>query len=106
MISTVLEHHLQQENIVISHDMKSNLYVDNNVISGGATEEEAMSYYKEAHSIMSSVNMNLHSWSSSSVKLNTIAAEDNVHYDSQSVNVLGLWCNPTADDLQNDHKLY
>ena len=43
-----------------NRDLKLNLYVDN-VISGGATEEEVVSYYKEAHSIMSSAKISLRS---------------------------------------------
>jgi len=78
--------------------MELNLYVDN-VISVGATEEEVVSYYKEARSIMSSAKMNLCSWSSSSVKLNTIATKVGVNDDSQSVNMLGLRWNTTADKL-------
>ena len=42
MLNAVLEYHLQQQNTVVSRDMKSNLYVDN-VISGGATEDEVVS---------------------------------------------------------------
>jgi len=98
MLNAVLDYHLQQQNTTISHDMKSNLYVEN-VISGGATEEEVVSYYKEARSIMSSAKMHLRSWSSKSVKLNAIATEDGVNDDSQSVNMLGLRWNTTTDEL-------
>jgi len=55
-------YHLQQQNTTVSRDMKLNLHVDN-VISGGATEEEVVSYCKEPCSIMSSAKMNLCSWS-------------------------------------------
>ena len=41
----------------------------------------------------------LRSWSSNSVKLNVIAAEDSVNDDSQSVNVLGIRWNSTMDEL-------
>ena len=98
MLNAILEHHLQQQNTPVSRDMKSNLYVDN-VISGGATEDEVVNYYREARSIMSGANMNLRSWSSNSVKLNMIATEDSVNDDSQSVNVLGIRWNPTTDEL-------
>ena len=69
MLNAVLDYHLQQQNTTVSHDMKSNLCVDN-VISGGATEEEVVR--------------------SNSVKLNAIVTEDGVNDDSQSVNMLGL----------------
>jgi len=48
--------------------MRSNLYVDN-IITGVATEQAVVSYYREAWSLMSSANINLHSWSSKSVEL-------------------------------------
>jgi len=78
--------------------MRSNLYVDN-IITGGATEQAVVSYYGEAWSLMSSANMNLHSWSSKSVELKTIATQDNVSDDSHSVSILGLRWNPTTDEL-------
>ena len=81
--------------------MKSILYIDN-IITGGIT---VVSYYREACSIMSYANMNLHSWSSNSVELKTIAAQDNVNDNSQSVNILGLRWNPTTDELSLAAKL-
>ena len=98
MLNAVLQYHLQQHSTAVSHDMRSNLYVDN-IITGGATKQAVVSYYREARSIMSSANMNLRSWSSNSIELKAIAAQDNVSDDSQSVNVLGLRWNPTTDEL-------
>ena len=98
MLNAVLQCHLQQCNTAVSHDMKSNLYVDN-IITGGTTEQAVVSYYREARSIMSDANMNLRSWSSNSVELKAIAAQDNVIDDSHSVNVLGLRWNHTTDEL-------
>ena len=48
MLNAVLDHHLQQQNTTISHDMKLNLYVDD-IIPGDATEEEVVSYYTRKH---------------------------------------------------------
>ena len=84
MLIAVLQYHLQQHNTAVSHNMRSNLYVDN-IITGGTTEQTVVSYYKEARYIMSSANMNLRSWSSNSVELKAIATRDNVSDDSQSV---------------------
>ena len=84
ILNAVLQYHLQQHNMAVSDDMRSNLYVYDN-ITGGATEQAVVSYYREAKAIMSSANMNLHSWLSNSTKLKTIAAQDNVSDDSQSV---------------------
>ena len=98
MLNAVLQYHLQQYNTTVSHDIKSNLYIDN-IITGGTTEQTVVSYCREACSIMSSANMNLRSWLSNSVELKTIAAQDNVSDDSQSVDILGLKWNPTTDEL-------
>ena len=63
------------------------------------TKQTVVTYYREAQSIISSTNMNLHSWSSNNVELKTIAAPDNVNDNSQSVNVLHLSWNPITDKL-------
>ena len=48
---------------------------------------------------MSDANINLHSWSSNSVELKKIAAQDNVIDDSRLVSVLGLRWNQSTDEL-------
>ena len=78
--------------------MQSNLYVDN-IISRCETDKAAVHYYREARAIMSSARFNLHSWSSNSSELNSIATLDNVADDSKLVNVLGLCWKPTTDEL-------
>ena len=98
MLNAVLQHHLKQHTSAMSHDMQANLYVDN-VISGCDTEQEAVKYYKEARTIMSSANFNLQSWSSNSAELKAIATQENAYDDSTSVNILGLRWNPTTDKI-------
>ena len=95
MLNAVLRCHLQQRNTTVSHDMKSNLYVDNIL----TPEQAVVSYYREARSIMSDANMNLRSWASNSVELKKIAAQDNVIDDSYLVNVLDLRWNHATDEL-------
>lgn len=98
MLNAVLQYHLRQHNSVVSHDMQSNLYVDN-VISGCETEQAVVNYYREARFIMSSTRFNLHSWSSNSTELKAIAAQDNTANNNILVNVLGLHWKPTTDEL-------
>ena len=98
MLNAVLQYHLRQHNSVVSHDMQSNLYVDN-IISGCETEQAVVNYYREARSIMSSARFNLRSWSSNSAELNTIAIQDNTADTNALVNILGLRWNPTTDEL-------
>ena len=98
ILNAVLQYHLRQYNSAVSHDIQSNLYV-NNIISGCETDKAAVNYYREARAIMSSARFNLRSWSSNSTELNEIATQDNVADDSSLVNVLGLRWNPTTDEL-------
>ena len=98
MHSVVLNYHFQQLNTAVSQDMRFKLYIDN-IIIDSTTKQTVVSYYRKAQSIISTANMNLHSWLSNSVEPKTIAAPDNVNDDSQSMNVVGLRWNPTTDEL-------
>ena len=86
--ATVL-HHLDQYETDVSQDMQDNLYVDN-VFSGCNTEDEAISYYHEARSIMHDANFNIRTWASNSSQLHTQATADNVADPSTNVNLLGF----------------
>ena len=94
-MQTVL-HHLDQYETDVSQDMQGNLYVDN-VFSGCDTEDEAISYYHEARSIMRDANFNLPTWASNSSQLHKQATADNVADPSTNVNLLGLRWNPSTD---------
>ena len=94
MLNAVLQYHLGQYNIAVSHDMLSNLYVDN-IILGCDTEQATVNYYRTARAIMCDAQLNLHSWSSNSAELTAAAVKDNTAERALSVNVLG----PTSDKL-------
>ena len=98
MLNAVLQYHLRQYNMTVSHDMLSNLYVDN-VISGCDTEQAAVNYYHTARAIMCDPQLNLCSWSSAAIK-------DNMAEKALSVNVLGLRWTPTSDKLHLAAKTY
>ena len=100
ILNAFLQYHLRQYNPAVSHDIQSNLYVDN-IISGCETDKAAVNYYREARAIMSmsSARFIFRSWSSYSTELNVIATQDSVTDDSSLVNVLGLCWNPTKDEL-------
>ena len=78
--------------------MHSNLYVDN-IITGCDKEQDVVNYYREVRTIMCDAKLNLHSWSSNSVALTTIATTDNTAESASSVNVLGLRWIPALDKL-------
>ena len=61
MLYAAIHYHLSKHPSSVADDMQNNLYVDN-VISGGNSEEEVMSYYKKSRAMMSQANFNLRSW--------------------------------------------
>ena len=98
MLSATLHHHLDLYESPVSSDIKRNLYVDN-VISGCQTEEEILSYYTDARSIMATAHFNLRSWASNSPKLQATAQADGVLDTDTTVSVLGLKWNTCTDTL-------
>ena len=66
MLNTALHCHLAQYSSPTAQKMIANLYVDN-VASGCPSEFEAISYYNEAHSMMSGAHYR--SWASNSPRL-------------------------------------
>ena len=65
MLNAALHYHLAQHNSPTAQRMLANLYVDN-VVSGCPSESEAVSYYKDARTIMSGAHFDLRSWASNS----------------------------------------
>lgn len=61
MLYVTLYHHLQQHSTTLSSDIQTNLYIDN-VISGRATEADAVQYYHDARTILSEAGLNLRAW--------------------------------------------
>ena len=98
MLNAVLQYHLRQYNIAVSHDMLSNLYMDN-IISGCDTEPAVVNYYREARAIMCNARLNLCIWSSNNTELTTAGIKDNTVEKATSVNVLGLCWTPTSDNF-------
>ena len=58
MLHTALHCHLQKHSSPVTADIASNLYVDN-IITGCATETEAVKYHTTARSILSKPKFNL-----------------------------------------------
>ena len=98
MLNAVLHYHLEQYKSMVSHDLLSNLYVDN-IITGCDSEQVSLDYYRQARAIMDDARLNLRSWSSNSTELTTAAVKDNTAENALSVNVLGLCWSPESDKL-------
>ena len=89
MLYAAIHYHLSKHPSSVADDMQNNLYVDN-VISGGNSEEEVMSYYKKSRAMMSQANFNLRSWASNSIQLQNLVKQDGTAETSNIVKVLGL----------------
>ena len=98
MLYAAIHYHLSKHPSSVADDMQNNLYVDN-VISGGNSEEEVMSYYKKSRAMMSQANFNLRSWASNSIQLQNLAKQDGRAKTSNIVKVLGLMWNTSLDQL-------
>ena len=98
MLNTTLRLHLSKNTTKVAKDMCQNLYEDN-IVSGGSTEESVTNYFREARAIMSEVNFNLRSWASNSHCLQVIAQEEGVTDENEVVSVLSLHWNKAEDRL-------
>ena len=89
LLNATLRHHLKNQDSEIAEDIGKNLYVDN-IISGGATEENVMQYFRKVRATMSEANFNLRSWASNSPQLQAVVQEEKFADSNKVVNILGL----------------
>ena len=88
MLHAALDFHLNQFTSEIATDMKQNLYVDN-LISGCTSEENVITYYRQARAIMNKAKFNLRSWSSNSKELQNITSKDQTDDKNKVINYVG-----------------
>ena len=98
MLFATLNYHLQQYDNPTSHDIRSNLYVDN-VVTGCDSEIQALQFYHQARSMLSAAKFNLRSWASNSQRLLEIAQQDGTADEKRLTNVLGIQWNSITDQL-------
>ena len=98
MLHAALHYHLQKYSSTVSVDIANNLYVDN-VITGCATETEAVDYYTKARSILSKAEFNLRSWASNSEQVKRFATKDGVNDGNATTKVLGLLWHTPSDTI-------
>ena len=104
MLYAALHFHLQKHSSAIAKDIANNLYVDN-VLTGCATEAEAVDYYTRARSILDKAKFNLCSWSSNSEKVRQSAQRDNVADENDTIKVLGLLWHTPSDTISLASKI-
>ena len=99
ILYATLYRHLQHHNTPLAKDIHENLYVDN-IISGSATEFEAVQYYHNARSILSEAGFKLGAWTSNSQQVRGIVAEQDKTIDANiPSNILGIDWNAVTDQL-------
>ena len=98
ILYATLYRHLQYHNTPLAKDIQENLYVDN-IISGSATEFEAVQYYHNARSILSEAGFNLRAWTSNSQQVRAIAEQDKTIDASIPSNILEIHWNAVTDQL-------
>ena len=98
MLNAVLNLHLTNANLTIANNMKDNIYVEN-ILSGCATEEQAVQYHTEARNIMNKAKFNLKSWASNSHQLQKMATKDKSADLNTIVSMQGIKWNTATDTL-------
>ena len=98
MLFATLNLHLLQYNIPVSHNIQSNLYVDN-IVTGLNSEEEALQFYNQARSILSAAKFNFRVWASNSRQLMDTAQREGTTDKNTLITVLGLHWKTSLDKL-------
>ncbi|CAB3989911.1 Hypothetical predicted protein [Paramuricea clavata] len=84
----------------VAKRIREDIYVDD-LVSGAQDDDEAVSFYTKARTLMTPGGFNLRSWASNNPVVKTIAAKENLLNDNLKPKVLGMqW------DTINDTLLY
>lgn len=98
MLFATLHYHLDLYDTLLSHNIQSNLYVDN-IVTGCETESQAIRFFQEARSMMSCAGFNFRAWASNCEPLNRKAQDDKVASNSYLTNILELQWHTRTDQL-------
>ena len=97
LLNMTISYHLSQLNTQTSKDIARNLYVDN-VQNSFATEESAISFFKNANTIMESGGFHLREWKSNSREINKVI-NGNVEIPKSQTSLLGFNWDMTEDNI-------
>ena len=98
ILNATLDKHLKQFNDPVAKRIREDIYV---VVSGAQDDDEAVSFYTKARTLMTPGGFNLRSWASNNPVVKTIAAKENLLNDNLKPKVLGM-----QSDTINDTLLY
>ena len=97
LLAATVKYHLNKADTPVAKKISENMYVDN-MVTGVATSEQAVEFYKEAKSLFQSSSMNLREWASNSKEfLQNIPESDQTRGDSMKI--LGTTWNMTSDTI-------
>ena len=91
ILYAALSFHLTQNSSVVSQDL-----LHDNIVS---SEENALSYFTDSCSLLSSAGFNLRSWSSNCGQLQHVASQHKVAELNNPVKVLGIYWNTESDTI-------
>ncbi|XP_063436767.1 uncharacterized protein LOC134718204 [Mytilus trossulus] len=99
ILNATIQKHLKQfGNSETAKILERDIYVDN-ILSSMNKEEDLLTYFKEARSLMAGAGFNLRSWSSNSAKLLELAKEENVLDTDKYTKILGMLWNSRSDEI-------
>ncbi|XP_044180058.1 uncharacterized protein LOC114970531 [Acropora millepora] len=97
LLAATVKYHLNKADTPVAKRISDNMYVDN-MVTGVATSEQAVEFYKEAKSLFQSSSMNLREWASNSKEfLQNIPESDQTRGDTMKI--LGTTWNMTGDTI-------
>ncbi|XP_068735663.1 uncharacterized protein [Montipora capricornis] len=97
LLAATVKYHLNKADTPVAKKISDNMYVFN-MVTGVATSEQAVEFYKEATSLFQSSSMNLREWASNSKEfLQNIPESDQTRGDTMKI--LGTTWNMTSDTI-------
>ncbi|XP_068750817.1 uncharacterized protein [Montipora capricornis] len=97
LLAATVKYHLNKADTPVAKKISDNMYVDN-MVTGVATSEQAVEFYKEAKSLFQSSSMNLREWASNSKEfLQNIPESDQAR--GETMKILGTTWNITSDTI-------
>ena len=97
LLAATIKYHLNKADTPVAKKISDSMYVDN-MVTGVATSEQAVEFYKEAKSLFQSSSMNLREWASNSKEfLQNIPESDQTRGDTMKI--LGTTWNMTSDTI-------
>ena len=90
MLFATMNYHQQQYNTPTSHDIQSNLYVDNVITWSNLESQSSTTLYQHAQSMLLKAKFNFRAWASNRQLLMETAQQDGTADENKLTNILGI----------------